>query len=202
MNPKVNGYIRKNKQWQEELTRLRALLLDCPLTEDIKWRVPCYTFQEANVVLLNCLKEYCAISFFKGALLKDPKGVLLKPGENTQAARLIRFISPQQVADLEPTLKAYVHEAIEVEKAGLKVELKKLSDFEVPLELQHKLDEIPTFKAAFESLTPGRQRAYFLHISAPKQSKTRVARVEKCMPLILAGKGLTDDYTASLRRNQ
>jgi len=202
VNPKVNGYLRKNKQWHEELTRLRALLLDSPLTEDIKWRVPCYTLQGANVVLLNCLKDYCAISFFKGALLKDPKGILLKPGENTQSARLIRFTNPQQVEELEPTLRAYVQEAIDVEKAGLKVELKKITDFEVPLELQRKLDELPAFKAAFESLTPGRQRAYYLHIAAAKQSQTRAARVEKCMPLILEGKGLTDDYIASTRKTK
>ena len=202
MNPKVNGYLRKNKQWHEELTRLRTLLLDGELTEDVKWRVPCYTYQGANVVLLNCLKDYCAISFFKGAMLKDPKGILLKPGENTQSARLIRFTNPQQVEELEPTLRAYVQEAIDVEKAGLKVELKKITDFEIPLELQRKLDELPAFKAAFESLTPGRQRAYYLHIAAPKQSQTRAGRVEKCMPLIFEGKGLTDDYIASTRKTK
>lgn len=192
MNPSVDGFLRKSKQWQDELRRLRTIILDCPLTEEVKWRVPCYTFQGRNVVFLGRFKEYCAISFVKGVLLKDASGVLDKPGENTQSARLIRFTDVRQIVEMEPVLKAYIHEAIEVEKAGLKVNFKKTSEYDVPEEFQAKLDEIPALKAAFAALTPGRQRAYLLHFSGAKQSKTRASRVEKCMRQILNGKGLDD----------
>jgi uncharacterized protein YdeI (YjbR/CyaY-like superfamily) len=191
-NPKVDGYLRKSRQWQEELQKLRMILLDCQLTEEVKWRVPCYTFQGSNVIILGRFKEGCVLSFVKGALLKDAKGILVKPGENTQSARVIRFSNVQQIIELEPILKAYIHEAIEVEKAGLKVNFKKIEEFAIPVELQSKLDEFPALKAAFGALTPGRQRGYILYFSAPKQSKTRTSRVEKCMKQILNGKGLND----------
>ena len=190
-NPKVDGYIRKHKQWQAVLSKLRAVALDCPLTEDIKWRVPCYTFGGANVVIVNALKDYCALSFFKGALLKDAKGLLDAPGPNTQSGRLIRFTDAQEVERLAPMLKAYIHEAIAAEKAGLKVEFKKEPE-PMPEELQQKLNEDAQFKAAFEALTPGRQRGYILHFSGAKQSKTRASRIEKCRDQILAGKGMHD----------
>jgi uncharacterized protein YdeI (YjbR/CyaY-like superfamily) len=192
-NPSVDGYIRKSKQWQDELKELRRIVLDTPLTEDVKWRVPCYTFQNSNVVLLGRFKESCALSFIKGALLKDPRHILFTPGENTQSARGIRFTSVQQIRELEPTLKAYIREAIDVERAGLKVTFKKISEFALPEELQAKFDEMPALKSAFTALTPGRQRAYILYISAAKQSKTRTARVEKHVQRILKGKGIDDD---------
>ncbi|MBA4462864.1 MAG: YdeI/OmpD-associated family protein [Nitrosopumilaceae archaeon] len=176
----------------EELKQLRTILLDCGLTEELKWGVPCYTFQNSNIVLMSAFKEYCALGFFKGALLKDANGILDKPGENTQAARQIRFTNVREIVEMEPVLKAYIDEAIEVEKAGLKVDFKKTLEFEIPEEFQNKLDEIPALKTAFEALTPGRQRAYLLYFSQPKQSKTRESRVEKCMPQILDGKGLHD----------
>jgi uncharacterized protein YdeI (YjbR/CyaY-like superfamily) len=191
-NPKVDGYVRKSRQWQEELEKLRTILLDSPLAEEVKWRVPCYTFQESNVVILGRFKESCVFSFVKGALLKDPRGVLVKPGENSQSVRVIRFTDVQQIAEMEPVLKAYIDEAIEVEKAGLKVSFKKISEFTIPEELRNRFDETPALKTAFDALTPGRQRAYLLHFSAPKQSKTRTSRVEKCMKQILSGKGLDD----------
>ena len=192
MNPKVDGYIRKNKKWQEELENLRTIVLGCGLTEEVKWKVPCYTFQKSNIVLIHVFKEYCALLFIKGALLKDPSGILIQQTENVQAARQIRFTNVEEIDEMEHILKAYIHEAIEVEKAGLKVEYKETPKFNIPEEFQEKLDEIPTLKAAFESLTPGRQRAYLLYFSAAKQSKTRVSRVEKWMPQILSGKGLND----------
>ncbi|WP_366917911.1 DUF1801 domain-containing protein [uncultured Gimesia sp.] len=191
MIPEVDGYISKSPKWQAELTQLRRIILDCQLTEAWKWRAPCYTFQNSNIVLMSVLKEYCALSFFKGALLKDTREILKKPGENTQAARLIRFTSVQEIVALEPVLKAYLSEAVEVEQAGLKVDFKKEPE-PVPEELQNKLDELPAFKTAFAALTPGRQRAYLMHFSAPKQAKTRESRIEKCMPRILDGKGLND----------
>jgi uncharacterized protein YdeI (YjbR/CyaY-like superfamily) len=193
MNPKVDGYLRKNKRWQEELQKLRMIVLDCPLTEEVKWRVPCYTFQERNVVFLGAFKESCALSFVKGALLKDAKGILQKPGENTQSARVIRFTNVREIDELTPVLKAYINEAIKVEKSGLKVTFKKTSEFKIPEEFQARLDEIPALKIAFNALTPGRQRAYLLYFSAAKQSKTRESRVEKCMQRILSGKGLDDE---------
>ena len=191
-NPKIDGYIRKSKQWQEELQKLRTILLASPLTEEVKWYHPCYTFEGRNIVIIGRFKEYCMLNFVKGALLKDAKGILVKPGENTQASRVIRFTSVQQIAKLGPALKAFINEAIEVEKAGLKVKFKKITEFKIPEELQHKFDEIPALKTAFRALTPGRQRAYLLYFSAAKQSKTRESRIEKCLPQILAGKGLND----------
>ena len=191
-NPKVDGFLRKQKKWQEELKTLRRIILNSELNEEVKWRVPCYTFQKSNVVLLGAFKEYCVMSFVKGALLKDPKGILVTPGENTQSARVIRFTSVEQILKTESSLKAYVDEAIEVEKAGLKVAFKKITERAVPEELQKKLDEMPALKTAFGALTPGRQRAYLLYFSAAKQSKTRVSRVDKCMKQILKGKGLND----------
>jgi uncharacterized protein YdeI (YjbR/CyaY-like superfamily) len=192
MNPKVDGYIRKNKQWREELEKLRTIVLDCGLSEEVKWKVPCYTFQNSNIVLIHVFKEYCALLFIKGALLKDAKGILIQQTKNTQAARQIRFTNAREIEEMEPVLKAYIHEAIEVEKAGLEVDFKETSEYIIPEEFQKKLDEIPTLKTAFEALTPGRQRAYILYFSGAKQSKTRESRIEKYMPQILNGKGLND----------
>ena len=191
-NPKVDAFIGKAKKWQEELTKLRAILLDSELTEEFKWDQPCYTFQGKNVAILHGLKESCAFAFFKGALLKDVHGVLTAPGKNTQSGRWIKFTSLREIAEMKTVLKAYVREAIEVEKAGLQVKLRKTSDLKIPEELQTMLDEFPELKTAFEALTPGRQRAYIYHFSAPKQSKTRESRVLKYMPHILKGKGLLD----------
>jgi len=192
MNPKVDGYLRKSKKWQEELEKLRTIILDCQLTEEMKWGVPCYTCQESNIVLIHVFKEYCAILFFKGALLKDANGILIQQTKNTQAGRQVRFTNVREIVEMEAILKAYIHEAIEVEKAGLKVNYKKITEFIIPGEFQNKLAEIPALKTAFDALTPGRQRAYILYFSAPKQSKTRESRVEKSMPQILNGKGLND----------
>ena len=191
MNPKVDVFLRKAKKWQKESEKLRKILLDCPLTEELKWGQPCYTYQGKNIVLIGAFKEYCSLLFFKGALLGDGHDILVAPGK-VQAGRQIRLTSVRQIIEMEPILKTYINEAIEVEKAGLKVKLKKHSDYKIPAELQKKLDEIPALKSAFDALTPGRQRGYFFHISAPKQSKTRESRVEKCMKLILKGKGLND----------
>jgi len=190
--PEVDGYLRKNKKWQRELAELRRIVLRTPLTEGVKWRVPCYTLDGKNVVLLGAFKEFCAINFVKGALLKDPKGLLLRPGENTQAARWIKFTDVSEVRKLERALKALIDEAIEVEKSGLKVVLKKTADYSIPAAFQKKLDGSPALKAAFGALTPGRQRGYLLYFSGAKQSKTRESRIEKCMRQILAGKGLND----------
>jgi uncharacterized protein YdeI (YjbR/CyaY-like superfamily) len=192
MNPKVEKYFSKAKKWQKEFEKLRMICLDCGLTEELKWGHPCYTFQKSNIVLIHGFKEYCALLFFKGALLKDPKGILIQQTENVQAARQIRFTNVQEIVELEPTLKAYISEAIEVEKAGLEVSYKKTSEFKIPEEFQKRLDEIPALKTAFDALTPGRQRGYILYFSQPKQSKTRESRVEKCMQQILNGKGLND----------
>ncbi len=191
MNPKVDVFLRKAKKWREESEKLRMILLDCPLTEELKWGEPCYTFQGKNIVLIGGFKEYVTLLFFKGALLSDPHGILVTPGK-LQAGRQIRFTSLREIVAMETILKTYIYEAIEVEQAGLKVKLKEHSEYIVPEELEKKLDEIPALKSAFEALTSGRQRAYFFHISAPKQSKTRESRVEKCMQLILDGKGLND----------
>jgi len=191
-NPKVDGLLRKAKTWKEELQKLRTIILECGLSEEVKWRVPCYTFEKRNVVVIHGFKEYCALLFFKGALLKDPKGILIRQTENVQAARQIRFTNVREIIDMEPILKAYIREAIEVEKAGLKVEKKKTEDFKVPEEFKNKLDQIPALKTAFHALTPGRQRAYLLYFSAPKQPKTRTSRVEKYLQQILNGKGLDD----------
>jgi len=192
MNPKVEFYFNKAKRWQEELEKLRMIVLDCGLTEELKWGVPCYTFQKRNVVLIHVFKEYCALLFFKGALLDDPNGILIQQTKNVQAARQIRFTNIRSIIKMKPILKAYIREAIEVEKAGLKVDFRKTTDFNIPEEFQSKLDKIHALKSAFDALTPGRQRAYILHFSAPKQSRTREARVEKCMQQILNGKGLND----------
>jgi uncharacterized protein YdeI (YjbR/CyaY-like superfamily) len=191
MNPQVDEYLRKAKKWQEEMEKLRMIILDCQLTEELRWGKPCYTFQKSNIVIIQGFKEYCALMFCKGALLSDPNGILKKPGENTQAARQIRFANVREIVGMAPILKAYIYEAIEAEKAGLKVDFKKNPE-PIPEELQNKLDEIPALKTAFDALTPGRQRAYILYFSAPKQSKTRGSRVEKCMRQILNGKGLND----------
>jgi len=192
MNSKVDFYFSKGKTWQKELEKLRMIILDCGLTEELKWGVPCYVFEKSNIVLIHVFKEYCAILFFKGALLQDTNGILVQQTENVQAARQIRFTNVREIVKLEPVLKAYIYEAIEVEKAGLKVELKKTTAFKIPEEFQQKLDEKPALKTAFDALTPGRQRAYLLYFSSPKQSKTRQSRVEKSMKQILKGKGLND----------
>jgi uncharacterized protein YdeI (YjbR/CyaY-like superfamily) len=192
MNPKVDGYLSKVQKWQEEFEKLRMIILDCQLTEELKWGVPCYTFQKRNIVLIHGFKEYCALLFFKGALLNDANGILIKQTENVQAGRQIRFTNVREIVEMETILKAYIYEAIEVEKVGLKVNFKKTTEFIIPEEFQNKLDEIPALKTAFDALTPGRQRAYILYFSAPKQSKTRESRVEKCMQQILNGKGLND----------
>ena len=192
MNPKVDFYFSKTEKWQKELEQLRTIVLDCGLNEELKWGVPSYTFQKSNIVLIHVFKEYCALLFFKGALLHDPNGILIQQTEHVQAARQIRFTNVREIVKMEPILKAYIYEAVEVEKAGLKVNFKKTSEFAVPEEFQNKLDEIPALKTAFDALTPGRQRAYILHFSAPKQSKTRESRIEKCMQQILDGKGLND----------
>lgn len=191
-NAKVDGFLRKAKKWRQELGELRRIILGSELTEDVKWRVPCYTLNNKNVVFMNGFKEFCALSFAKGVLLKDLQGILLEIGEHTQAGRWIKFTSVQEIVKIEPVLKAYINEAIGVEKAGLKVKLKKTSEFKVAEEFQTKLDANPALKAAFTALTPGRQRAYLLYFSGAKQSKTREARVEKCTPRILEGKGLDD----------
>ena len=193
MNPKVDAYLSRSKKWQEEFEKLRMIILACGLTEELKWGVPCYTFEKRNIVLMHGFKEYCALLFFKGALLNDAKGILIQQTKNVQAARQIRFTNVREIVKLKPLLKAYIQEAIEAEKAGLKVNFKKTTEFKIPEEFQNKLGELPALKTAFYALTPGRQRAYILHFSQPKQSKTRESRVEKCMRQILNGKGLNDE---------
>src|SRR5260370_29077138 len=192
MNPKVDKYSSKAKKWQKELDQLRTIILDCGVTEELKLGVPCCTFEKRNIVLIHVFKEYCALLFFKGALFNDANGILIQQTENVQAARQIRFTNVREIVKMKPILKAYIYEAIEVEKAGLKVNFKKTKEFKSPEEFQNKLDEIPALKTAFDALTPGRQRAYILYCSQPKQSKTRESRVEKCMQQILNGKGLDD----------
>lgn len=208
MNPKVHKYLEdgcmrcplgatpdcKVRTWTAELERLRAIVLDCGLTEEVKWGVPCYTFQENNVLIVSALKDCCSISFFKGVLLKDPDVILQKPGPNSQSARLIKFTMEEEIIKMEPILKAYIFEAIEVEKAGLKVNFKKVPE-PIPEELEKKFGEDPVLKTAFESLTPGRQRGYIIYFSRPKQSKTRESRIEKCSGKILNGEGLHDKYS-------
>jgi uncharacterized protein YdeI (YjbR/CyaY-like superfamily) len=191
MNPRVDFYFSKGK-WQKEIKKLRAIILNTGLNEELKWGCPCYTFGKNNIVLIHVFKEYCALLFFKGVLLKDTHGILIQQTENVQVARQIRFTNIQEIMMLEPTLKAYLYEAIEVEKAGLKPKLKKTSDFKMPSEFQRRLDKSNALKKAFAGLTPGRQRAYLFHFAQPKQSKTREARVEKCIKPILSGKGLDD----------
>jgi len=192
MNLKVTALLSKAPKWQEEMNKLRAIVLECGLTEEVKWYQPCYTLGESNIVLIHAFKEYCALLFMKGALLKDPKGILVQQTENVQAARQIRFTSVQEIIKMKPVLKVYINEAINAEKAGLKVVLKKTSEFKMPEEFQNKLKKVPALKKAFEALTPGRQRGYLLHFSAPKQSETRESRIEKCTLKIMDGKGLND----------
>ncbi len=208
MNPKVDVYLVagcgrcplgntpecKVHDWTQELETLRTFVLDCGLTEELKWGVPCYTFQEKNILIVGAFKEYCAVSFFKGSLLKDVNGVLLSPGENSQAARMFRFTNVGEVLKMESILKAYIYEAVEVEKAGLKVPFKPISEHKIPEELQRKLEDDPAFNSAFNALTPGRQRGYLIYFSQPKQSKTREARIEKYMPQIFNGIGIHDEY--------
>ena len=195
MNAKIDLYLSKAKKWQEEMKKLRAIVLSCSLTEELKWGVPCYMFQERNILVIHGFKEYCGLLFFKGALLKDADAVLIKQTANVQAARQIRFTNVQEIVAMEPIIKAYIYEAIEVEKAGLKVNFKKTAEFTVPEEFQKRLDEDSALKAAFYALTPGRQRAYLLHFSAAKQSSTRDSRIEKCIQKILSGKGLNDEWS-------
>lgn len=192
MNPKVDWYFTKAEKWQKEIEKLRKIVLNCDLVEELKWGCPCYTFEKKNIVLIHVFKEYCALLFFKGALLKDPKGILVQQTENVQAARQIRFTGLREIVKMEKTLKDYIYEAVEVEEAGLKVALKKTREFNIPEELQNKMDEMPDLEAAFYRLTPGRQRGYILYFSSAKQSKTRESRIEKYMQQILDGKGLDD----------
>ncbi|HSZ31774.1 MAG TPA: DUF1801 domain-containing protein [Puia sp.] len=191
MNRKVDIYLGKLEKWKKELEKLRMILLDCMLTEELKWGCPCYSFQDSNIAIIGGLKEFCVLSFFKGSLLKDYEGILVKPGENTQTVRLIRFTGVNQIAEMEPILKAYIYEAIEIEEAGLKPILKKRPEA-IPFEFQKRLDKNRVLKTAFKALTPGRQRAYILYFSAPKQSKTRESRIEKYTQRILVGKGLNE----------
>jgi uncharacterized protein YdeI (YjbR/CyaY-like superfamily) len=192
MNPKVDFYFNKADKWQEEFEKLRMIVLDCQLNEELKWGCPCYTFQNGNIVLIHGFKEYCALLFFKGALLQDSNNILIQQTDNVQAGRQIRFTNVREIIAMETILKAYIYEAIEIERAGLKVELKKQTEYNIPEEFQQKLDKISELKSAFEALTPGRQRAYILYFSDPKQSKTRESRVEKSIPQIFNGKGLNE----------
>jgi uncharacterized protein YdeI (YjbR/CyaY-like superfamily) len=192
MNPKVDFYFGEGRKWHDELVKLRKIVLDCPLTEELKWGVPCYTFQKSNIVLIHVFKEYCAMLFVKGVLLKDPDGILIQQTENVQAARQVRFTNTQEIEAQEANLKAYIKEAIEVERSGLQVPYKKATEFAIADEFQARLEENPGLSDAFYALTPGRQRGYLLFFSAPKQSATRLARVEKYTKQILAGKGLND----------
>ena len=192
MNPKVDFYFAKTKKWPEELAQLRMIVLDSGLAEELKWGVPCYTLDKGNVVLIHTFKEYCALLFMKGVLLSDPSGILVQQTEHVQAGRQIRFTNVQEIVALKAVIKAYIAEAVKVEKAGLKVDLKKTAEFAMPEEFQRKLDNDADLKTAFEALTPGRQRGYLLHFSSAKQAKTREARVEKYIPHILDGKGLED----------
>jgi uncharacterized protein YdeI (YjbR/CyaY-like superfamily) len=193
MNPKVDFYFDKSEKWQKELEKLRLIVLDCQLTEELKWGCPCYTFQKRNIVLIHVFKEYCALLFFKGALLPDPNGILVQQTENVQAARQIRFTNVREIVKMESILKVYIHEAIEMEKAGLTVKLKKTAEYAIPEEFQKKLNKTPALKTAFKALTPGRQRGYILYFSAAKLAKTRETRIENSIPQILKGKGLNDE---------
>jgi len=193
MNPEVDFYFTKEKKWKAEIEQLRTIALDCMLNEELKWGCPCYTFQKSNVVLIHVFKEYCAFLFFKGALLQDANGILIQQTENVQAARQARFTSLKEIVALAPVLKAYIYEAIEVEKAGLKVPLKKTKEYEVSEEFEKELKKNAKLKKAFEALTPGRQRGYLLHFSQPKLAKTRESRIEKSIPQIMDGKGLNDE---------
>lgn len=192
MNPKVDWYFTKSKKWREEIKKLRKTCLDCGLNEELKWGCPCYTFQKSNIVLIHVFKEYCALLFFKGALMKDAEDILVQQTENVQAARQIRFTSLSEIVKMSTIVKSYIKEAIEIDKAGFKVNLKKTSEYKIPEEFENTLDEMPELKTAFKALTPGRQRGYLLFFSAPKQSKTRKSRVQKYIQHILDGKGLND----------
>lgn len=192
MNPKVDWYFSKNEKWQSEIRKLREILLDCDLIEELKWGCPCYTFEKTNIVLIHTFKDYCALLFFKGALLKDPKKILVQQTENVQSARQVRFTSLKEIVKLEKTIKAYVYEAVKTEVSGLKVEFKKTTEFKMPEEFRARLNKTPKLKKAFETLTPGRQRGYLLYFSSAKQAKTRESRIEKYIPQILDGKGIDD----------
>lgn len=192
MNPKVDSYFGKIKQWHDEQSELRRIILDCQLVEELKWKHPCYTFNGGNVILLGGFKEYCVISFIKGTLLKDENGILTQQGENNQSVRVVKFTSVKEILELEPILKSYIYEAIEVEKAGLKVAYKKVDDFDVPEELQAKFKSDKEYKEAFEALTPGRQKGFLLHFSGAKQSATRVSRIEASIERVFKGKGIND----------
>lgn len=192
MNPKVDFYFDKEKKWNKEIEQLRTIILDCGLEEELKWGCPCYVFEKSNIVLIHTFKEYCALLFFKGALLNDPHGILVQQTENVQSARQLRFTNVKEVAKLKAVIKSYIYEAIEVEKAGLKVKFKKATEFKMPEEFQKKLNKSAALKKAFYALTPGRQRGYLLHFAAAKQAATREARIEKHAPQILKGKGLND----------
>lgn len=192
MNPKVDWFFSKDTKWKKEFEKLRIIILDCGLIEELKWGCPCYTFENANIVLIHGFKEYCALLFFKGALLNDPESILIQQTKNVQAARQIRFTNIREIVKMEKILKAYVYEAIDVERAGLKVKLKKTSEYKIPEEFQKKLNRTLALKTAFDALTPGRQRGYIFYFSQPKLSKTREARIEKSLKQILNGKGLND----------
>lgn len=192
MNPKVDFFFEKESAWQKEYEKLRTIVLDCGLDEELKWGQPCYTFEGKNVVLIHGFKEYCALLFMKGALLDDPNCILIQQTENVQSARQIRFTGVKEIVKLAPTIKSYIYQAIEVERAGLKVKMKQPAEFAMAEEFAQKLKKSAALKKAFEALTPGRQRAYLLHFSTPKQSKTREARIEKAVPQIMGGKGLND----------
>jgi uncharacterized protein YdeI (YjbR/CyaY-like superfamily) len=192
MNPKVDWYFSKNEKWEKEIKKLRAIILDCGLNEELKWGCPCYTYQGSNIVLIHVFKEYCAVLFFKGVLLNDANGILVQQTKNVQVARQLRFTNLREIVETEKTLKSYIYEAIEVEKAGVKAKLKKTTEYKVPDEFQKKLDKMPALKKAFGALTPGRQRGYILYFASAKQSKTREERVTKYLKHILNGKGLDD----------
>lgn len=192
MNPKVDWYFEKEEKWQKEIKKLREIISECHLKEELKWGCPAYTYEKKNIVLIHVFKEYCALLFFKGALMKDPEGILIQQTENVQAARQVRFTNLEQIEKLASVLKKYVFQAVEVEESGAKVPMKKTKEFPVTEELEAKFKEDPALKKAFEALTPGRQRAYLLHFSQPKQAKTRESRIEKAMPMIFDGKGLND----------
>lgn len=194
MNPKVDDFLSRSKRWQAELEALRMISLDCQLTEELKWGKPCYVHQGSNIIILQGFKDFCALLFTAGALVKDPEGLLQLPGENTQAARRMTFTSVAQITEIEDIIKSYIKDAMAVKEAGLKVVFKKPMEFTVPAELQSQFDQMPEFKTAFYALTPGRQRAYLMHFSGAKQSTTRTSRIEKCTPQILDGQGLNDAY--------
>ena len=192
MNTKVDFYFTNAKKWQKELERLRKIILECKLTEELKWGVPCYTFRNRNVIIIHAFKDYCAVLFVKGALLKDTKGILVRQTENVQSGRQIRFTNIKEINKIKVILKSYINEAVEVEKSGLKVKFKKTFEYKVPKEFQDRLNKMPDLNKAFIALSPGRQRGYLFYFSACKQSKTLVLRIEKCLPKILSGKGLND----------